>query len=61
MENGKDTRIAVITIIVEDRASADGLNRLLHDYGDYLVGRMGVPYKPKIGRASCRERVGLMV
>lgn len=53
MENGKDTRIAVITIIVEDRASADGLNRLLHEYGDYLVGRMGVPYKPKEVSVIC--------
>lgn len=47
MDNGKDTRIAVITIIVEDRTSAESLNRLLHGYGDYLVGRMGVPYRPK--------------
>ena len=33
-----ETRIALIGIIVE-------LNRLLHEYGEYVVGRMGVPYK----------------
>ena len=53
MEDTKTTRIAVITIIVEDRNSADGLNRLLHEYGDYLVGRMGVPYRPKEVSVIC--------
>ena len=53
MENRKDTRIAVITIIVEDRDSADDLNRLLHEFGDYLVGRMGVPYRPKEVSVIC--------
>lgn len=41
------TRIAVIAIIVEERDSAEALNSLLHEYADYIVGRMGVPYKPK--------------
>lgn len=53
MEDTKATRIAVITIIVENRNSADGLNRLLHEYGDYLVGRMGVPYRPKEVSVIC--------
>ena len=53
MKDAKATRIAVITIIVEDRNSADGLNRLLHEYGDYLVGRMGVPYRPKEVSVIC--------
>ena len=42
-----ETRIAVIAIIVENRDSADEINRLLHVYGEYIVGRMGVPYKQK--------------
>ena len=42
-----ETRIAVIAIIVENRDSADEINRLLHVYGEYSVGRMGVPYKQK--------------
>lgn len=53
MDDTKATRIAVITIIVEDRNFADGLNRLLHEYGDYLVGRMGVPYRPKEVSVIC--------
>lgn len=42
-----ETRLAAITIIVEDRDSAEEINRLLHLYGDYIVGRMGIPYKPR--------------
>ena len=42
-----DTRIAVIAIIVEDRSKSGDLNRLLHESGEYIVGRMGVPYRPK--------------
>lgn len=42
-----DTRIAVIAIIVEDRSKSEELNRLLHEYGEFIVGRMGVPYRPK--------------
>lgn len=40
-------RIAVMAIIVEDRNSAEALNALLHEYGDYVIGRMGIPYKEK--------------
>ena len=42
-----DTRVAVISIIVEDRSAADQLNTLLHDYGQYIIGRMGLPYREK--------------
>lgn len=42
-----ETRIAVIAIIVEDREKSEELNRILHDYGEYIVGRMGVPYRSK--------------
>ncbi|MDO4273128.1 MAG: iron-only hydrogenase system regulator [Eubacteriales bacterium] len=41
------TRIAVIAIIVEDRSKSEELNQILHQYGEFIVGRMGVPYKPK--------------
>ena len=34
-------------IIVENRESAEKLNAVLHDYGEYIIGRMGIPYKPK--------------
>lgn len=42
-----ETRIALIGIIVEKKEAVDRLNNILHEYSDYLVGRMGVPYKPK--------------
>lgn len=43
----EQTRIAVMSIIVEDRESAEALNRLLHSYGNYIIGRMGLPYEKK--------------
>ena len=39
-----DTRIALIGIIVENKGSAEKLNSILHEYGEYIVGRMGIPY-----------------
>ena len=42
-----ETRLALIGIIVGKRDAADRLNELLHEYGQYIVGRMGVPYKNK--------------
>lgn len=41
------TRIAVIAIIVEDREKSEEINQLLHEYGEYIVGRMGVPYRSR--------------
>ena len=43
----EQTRIAVMSIIVEDRESAEPLNRLLHNYGNYIIVRMGLPYEKK--------------
>ena len=40
-----ETRVAVIGIIVEDTESTGRLNEILHDYGAYIIGRMGVPYR----------------
>ena len=42
-----ETRVAVISIIVEDREAAATLNTVLHDYGDEIIGRMGLPYPKK--------------
>ena len=41
------TRIALIGIIVEDYTQTEKLNEILHEYGKYIVGRMGIPYKEK--------------
>ncbi len=42
-----ETRIAVMGIIVEDVESVEILNSVLHTYGEYIVGRMGIPYRKK--------------
>ena len=42
-----DTRVAVMSIIVEDADAAERINALLHEYGDYVIGRMGIPYRKR--------------
>ena len=42
-----ETRVAVISIIIEDSESVQEMNDLLHQYGDYVIGRMGIPYRKK--------------
>jgi len=42
-----DTRIAVMSIIVESTDSAAALNDILHDYADFIIGRMGIPYRQR--------------
>lgn len=42
-----ETRVAVIGIVVEDMDSVEKLNAILHDYGPYIIGRMGIPYREK--------------
>jgi len=42
-----ETRVAVIGIIVENKKSVDALNAILSEYGDCIIGRMGIPYEKK--------------
>ena len=42
-----ETRVAVISIIVSDSEAVDLINSLLHEYRDFIIGRMGLPYKEK--------------
>jgi len=42
-----ETRVAIIGIIVENRNSTDKLYAILHEYADYIIGRMGLPYREK--------------
>ena len=42
-----DTKIALVGIIVEETDAVEKVNQLLHDYREYIVGRMGLPYKEK--------------
>ena len=43
----EEKRIAVLSVIVEQREQAETLNRYLSEYGEYIIGRMGIPYREK--------------
>ena len=40
-----ETRVALISIIVSQADRVETLNELLHEYSEYIIGRMGIPYK----------------
>lgn len=42
-----ETRIAVMSIIVEQPDSVEPINELLHTYAEYILGRMGIPYRER--------------
>lgn len=42
-----ETRVAVISIIIKQGDSVEKLNNILHEYSQYIIGRMGVPYRQK--------------
>ena len=42
-----ETRVALISIIIENYNSVEEMNSLLHLYGKYIIGRMGIPYREK--------------
>ncbi len=46
-KNSTATRVAVISIIVENPDSVAQINEILHSASDFIIGRMGIPYKPK--------------
>ena len=43
----ENTRIAVLAIVVEDTDKVSAMNETLHEYGQYIIGRMGIPYSKK--------------
>lgn len=42
-----ETRVAVMSIIVENADSVETVNSLLHEYSEYIIGRMGIPYRQR--------------
>ena len=42
-----DTRVAVISIIIENPASVQPMNEILHEYSEFIIGRMGIPYRSR--------------
>jgi len=45
--NKMETRVAVMSIIVENGDSVEKLNALFHEHGEYIIGRMGIPYRER--------------
>ncbi len=43
----EEKRLAIVSVIAEDRQAAPKFNAVLSEYGDYVIGRMGLPYKEK--------------
>lgn len=44
---GMNTRVAVISIIVENEDATQKINEILHEYRNFIIGRMGIPYRSK--------------
>ena len=42
-----ENRVAVVAVIVENMQSAAGVNAILHEFGEYIIGRMGLPYRER--------------
>ena len=42
-----ETRVATLGIIVDQSADTEALNAILHDFREYIIGRMGIPYREK--------------
>ncbi len=42
-----ETRVAVMSIIVENVQAVEAINAILHEYGEYIIGRMGIPYRKR--------------
>jgi putative iron-only hydrogenase system regulator len=48
-----ETRVAILSIIVDEADSVEALNELLHNYRKYIIGRMGLPYREKDMNIIC--------
>ncbi len=42
-----ETRLAVMSLIVENPESVERLNAILHEFGEWIIGRMGIPYRKR--------------
>lgn len=47
IDKAEATRIAVVGIIIEEMDSVAAVNEILHQYGSFIIGRMGLPYREK--------------
>ncbi len=42
-----ENKIAIIGVIVSDKNAVEAVNAVFHEFRDYIIGRQGLPYKPK--------------
>lgn len=42
-----ENRVAMISIVIEEYEAAERVNALLHEFGQYIIGRMGIPYRAR--------------
>ncbi len=42
-----ENKISMVSIIIEDKNIVEKVNDILHNYGEYIIGRMGIPYKDR--------------
>ena len=42
-----ENRVSVISIIVKDEEAAGTVNDLLHEFRQYIIGRMGLPHRER--------------
>lgn len=43
----EEKRLCVLSVLVEDRSAAEKINGFFSEYGEYIVGRMGIPYRER--------------
>ena len=48
-----DKRISIVNIIMEDNKVSGEVNALIHEYSDYVIGRLGIPYSEKNVAVIC--------
>ncbi len=48
-----ETRVAVISLIVSDKDAVEAMNNILHQYSEFIIGRMGLPYRAKNVNIIC--------
>ena len=49
----EEKRLSVLSVVAQSRAQAEKLNAYLSEYGEYVVGRMGIPYREKRVNVIC--------
>ncbi len=46
MQN-EEYKIAIVAVVIKNKDSVEKVNAIFHDYGEFVIGRMGIPYKQK--------------